>query len=190
MRLSRPAGRRPSAREVELRARKIRVVALDVDGVLTDGRIVIDGRGREARTFHEADRTGIGLMLRARIHVVLLASRRPSGVPAYARHLRVTAVLAGAGEGLASVERFCRRRRLGLDGVAYVGHDVLDLPLLAAAGLAIAVADAAGPAKGDADWITARAGGGGVAREVGERILRAQGKWASTIGATWRRWED
>jgi len=184
----RPPSRRATARDVELRARKIRVVVLDVDGVLTDGRIVLDARGRESRTFHERDRAGIGLLVRAGIDVVVLAARRTSVVPAYARNLRVTAVLQGAGEGLVSVRRFCRRRRLDLDTVAYVGHDVLDLPLLAAVGLAISVADGADHMKRDAHWVTSRPGGEGVVREVGERILRAQGKWASSIGETWRRW--
>ena len=181
--------RRVTAREVEIRARNIRAVVLDVDGVLTDGRIVIDARGRESRTFHERDRVGIGLLVRAGIYVVVMAGRRTSALPAYARNLRVTTVLPGAGEGLMSVQRFCRRRRLDLDAVAYVGHDVLGLPFLAAVGLAIAVADGADHAKRDAHWVTTRSGGEGVAREVGERILRAQGKWASTIGETWRRWD-
>jgi len=185
----RSPNRRLSAREVELRARAIRVVVLDVDGVLTDGRVVLDARGREARVFHAGDRTGIGLLIRAGIPVVALAARHPKAAPAYARHLRITAVLQGAGDGLASVRRFCRRRRLDLKAVAYVGHDILDQPLLAAAGLAITVADGADHAQRDSHWVTTRAGGGGVAREVAERILRAQGKWASTIGETWRHWE-
>jgi YrbI family 3-deoxy-D-manno-octulosonate 8-phosphate phosphatase len=185
----RPPSRRATARDVELRARKIRVVVLDVDGVLTDGRIGLDARGRESRTFHQRDRAGIGLLVRAGIDVVALAARLPRAVPAYARNLRVTAVLQGAGEGLTSVRRFCRRRRLDLDTVAYVGHDVLDLPLLAAVGLAISVADGADHMKRDAHWVTSRPGGEGVVREVGERILRAQGKWASTIGETWRCWD-
>lgn len=185
----RSSNRRAPARDAELRARDIRVVALDVDGVLTDGRIVLDARGREARAFHEADRTGIGLLIRAGILVVALAARRTTGRPAYARNLRLTAVLSGGGEGLASVGRFCRRRRLDLDTVAYVGHDVLELPLLAAVGLAVTVADGADHAKRESHWVTTRAGGGGAVREVSERILRAQGKWASTVGETWRQWD-
>jgi YrbI family 3-deoxy-D-manno-octulosonate 8-phosphate phosphatase len=178
-----------TAREVDLRARAVRVLALDVDGVLTDGRVVLDVRGREARVFHESDRAGIGLLVRAGIFVVALAARPTRTPPAYARALRVTTVLEGAGEGLGSVRRFCRRRRLALPAVAYVGHDVFDLPLLGAVGLAVTVADGVDHAKRDSHWVTTRNGGGGVVREVAERILRAQGKWASTIGETWRHWD-
>jgi YrbI family 3-deoxy-D-manno-octulosonate 8-phosphate phosphatase len=180
---------RTLGRAVALRARKICVVALDVDGVLTDGRIQLDARGRESRSFHAQDRVAIALLTRAGIHVVALTARRTSAVPAYARNLRIAAVLQGAGQGLASIQRFCRRRRLDLDRVAYVGHDVLDLPLLTAVGLAITVADGADHAKREAHWVTRHGGGGGVVREVGERILRAQGKWASTLGEIWRRWD-
>jgi 3-deoxy-D-manno-octulosonate 8-phosphate phosphatase (KDO 8-P phosphatase) len=183
------AGSRLAARELELRARGIRVLVVDVDGVLTDGRIVLDTQGRAARTFHESDRTGVRLLVRAGLAVVALEARRPRTQPAYARLLSLTAVLEGAGEGLASVRRFCRRRRLTLEQVAYVGHDVPDLPLLAAAGLAIVVANASEAVRRSAHWVTTSRGGEGVAREVGERILRAQGKWASTVGETWRGWE-
>ncbi len=178
-----------AAREIDLRARGIRVLVVDVDGVLTDGRIVVDAQGREARTFHEGDRTGVRLLVRAGIAVVALAARKRRTRPAYADTLALTEVLEGAGEGLASVRRFCRRRRLTMEQVAYVGHDVPDLPLLADAGLAVVVANAAEAVRRSAHWVTASGGGSGVAREVGERILRAQGKWASTVGETWRHWD-
>jgi 3-deoxy-D-manno-octulosonate 8-phosphate phosphatase (KDO 8-P phosphatase) len=176
------------ARDVELRARKIRLVVLDLDGVLTDGRILIDSLGREMRSFSSRDRTGIGLLRRAGVPVVVLAARVTRTLPSYARKLGVTAVLAG-GDGLASVRRFCVRRRLGLETVAYVGHDVLALPLLTAVGLAISVSDAAVHSKRAAQWILSGPGGSGITMELGERILRAQGKWASTLGETWRRWD-
>ncbi len=180
---------RGARRTFDHRSRGVRVVVLDVDGVLTDGRIVVDARGRESRSYHAADRVGIGLLVRAGIPVLALAARPSRGLPAFARTMAVTAVLAGGGQGLEAVGRWCRRRRIGLEAVGYVGHDVLELPLLAAAGLAIAVADGAEQVRRAAHWVTARAGGDGVVREVAEGVLRAQGKWASTIGETWRRWE-
>jgi len=178
-----------AARQIELRARAIRVLVVDVDGVLTDGRIVVDAQGREARTFHASDRTGVRLLVRAGLAVVGLEGRRLRTRPAYARTLALTEVLEGAGEGLASVRRYCRRRRLALEQVAYVGHDLPDLPLLAAAGLAVVVAGAPEAVRRSAHWVTEIGGGGGVVRDVGERILRAQGKWASTVGETWRHWD-
>jgi YrbI family 3-deoxy-D-manno-octulosonate 8-phosphate phosphatase len=164
-------------------------VVLDVDGVLTDGRVLIDARGRELRTFHSRDRTGIGLLTRAGVRVVVLVARTVRTVPSFARKLGVTATVADGGDAVGAVRRFAARRRVGLDGVAYVGHDVLGVPLLAAVGLAVGVADAAIHAKRAAHWVTSGAGGSGILREVAERILRAQGRWASTIGETWRRWD-
>jgi 3-deoxy-D-manno-octulosonate 8-phosphate phosphatase (KDO 8-P phosphatase) len=185
----RPRRRRPTARAVELRIRAVRLVVVDLDGVLTDGRVLVDAGGRELRTVHGRDRTGMGLLARAGIPVVVLVPRTLRGLPAWSRNLGVLQVLQGEGRGLESVRRLCRRRRLTLDQVAYVGHDVLELPLLAAVGLAVAVVDAAPPARRAAHWIAAGTGGSGVMREIGERILRLQGKWASTLGETWRQWD-
>jgi YrbI family 3-deoxy-D-manno-octulosonate 8-phosphate phosphatase len=163
-------------------------VVLDLDGVLTDGRIAIDARGGEARTFHDRDRTAIALLARVGIRVVVLANRTAKRLPSWASKLGVWAVVPIAGDPVAAVRRFGARRRFGMDAVAYVGHDVLALPLLASVGLAVCVADGASHAKRAAHWITAGAGGSGVTFEVAERVLRAQGKWASTLGAIWRRW--
>lgn len=192
--MPRAAGRRAragsgTAREVTLRARKIRLLVVDVDGVLTDGRVAIDGTGREVRTFSDADRTGIGLLRRAGIDVVGLASRRTVARAAYVRYLGLAAVVIGGGRGHDVVRARCRRGRIALDAVAYVGHDVLELPLAAAVGLAIAVADGSDQLRRRAHWVTARRGGGDVVREVAETVLRAQGKWASTVGEVWRRWD-
>lgn len=172
-----------------MRARKIRLLVVDVDGVLTDGRVAIDATGGEVRTFSEADRTGVELLRRAGINVVGLASRPRSVRPAYVRYLGLTAVLAGAGRGYNLVRARCRRRRLALEAVGYVGHDVLELPLGAAVGLAIAVADGTDHVRRQAHWVTTARGGGSVVREVAEMVLRAQGKWASTLGEVWRRWD-
>ncbi len=187
--LERIAPRPAVPRALALRARKVRVVAVDVDGVLTDGRVAIDAAGREVRVFHEADRAAITLLRRAGIDVLALGARRTRAIPAWARKLRITSVLAGVGEAHGSMRGFCRRRGLELEAVAYVGHDVLDLPLSTAVGLAISVADGADHVRRGAHWVTTRAGGGGALREVAELILRAQGRWASTIGEMWRRWD-
>jgi 3-deoxy-D-manno-octulosonate 8-phosphate phosphatase (KDO 8-P phosphatase) len=181
--------RRSAARAIDLRARALRVLVRDVDGVLTDGRILIDARGCEARVFRASDRAAFRLLARAGLRVVGLASERPRRLPPFARALGLVAVLEGGASGLGSVQRWCRRRRLSLEHIAYVGHDVMSLPLLAAAGLAVVVRDAPMPVRAAAHWVTSRAGGAGVGAEVAERILRAQGKWASTVGETWRQWD-
>ncbi len=192
--MARASGRRAraasgTARDVTLRARKILLLVVDVDGVLTDGRVAIDASGREIRTFSDADRTGIVLLRRAGIDVVGLASRRTGARAGYARYLGLTTIVTGAGRGHDVVRARCRRRKLGLEHVAYVGHDVLELPLGAAVGLAIAVADGSDHVRRQAHWVTAAPGGHDVVREVAEAVLRAQGKWASTVGEVWRRWD-
>lgn len=176
-------------RSFDLRARRIRLVVVDLDGVLTDGRITVDPAGREGRTFHAADRVGVATLRRAGLEVALLAHGRTRGVAAFARALGISVVLAGSGEGLVTVQRFGRRRRIGLDAVAYVGRDDLEMPLLEAVGVAVAVADASAGVREIAHWTTRAAGGSGAVREVSERILRAQGRWASTLGEIWRRWD-
>jgi len=175
----------PPAREVELRARRIRIVACDLDGVLTDGRILRDARGRELRAFHVDDGIGAALLTRAGIRLLLLSA----GPVAHGRKLGADTITTTAGQGLVAVDRWCRRRRLPLAAVAYVGRDVLELPLLAAVGLSVAVANASPEVKRRAHWVTRASGGTGVLREVVERVLRSQGRWGSTLGETWRQWD-
>jgi 3-deoxy-D-manno-octulosonate 8-phosphate phosphatase (KDO 8-P phosphatase) len=184
------AGRpRSTAHAIDLRARRLRVLVVDVDGVLTDGRILVDARGGETRAFHTGDRAGFGLLARAGIRVVGLVAHPPRTRPRWAPRIELADVLQGGSEALASVRRYCGRRRVALEQVAYVGGDVLGLPLLAAVGLAAAVRDAAPPVRRAAHWVTSRPGGAGVGWEVSERILRAQGRWASTVGEAWRHWD-
>jgi len=162
---------------------------VDLDGVLTDGRVAIDARGRESRVFHDDDRVAIGLLARSGIDVVALATRRTQVRPAYARNLGLAAVVRGGGRGHEALRGVCRRHGLEMAAVAYAGHDVLELPLMAAVGLAITVADGSVLVKRRAHVVTRRSGGAGALREIAETVLRAQGKWASTIGGLWRRWD-
>lgn len=129
------------------------------------------------------------MLRRAGIAVVAVAGGPPRARPSWARSLGLVAVLGGDGRGVDGVRRYCVRRRIGLDAVAYVGHDLLELPLTEAVGLAISVADGAHQLARASHWVLRTAGGAGALREVAERILRSQGKWASTIGEIWRRWE-
>jgi 3-deoxy-D-manno-octulosonate 8-phosphate phosphatase (KDO 8-P phosphatase) len=167
------------------RARRVRLVLLDVDGVLAADRIVIDPSGRELRAFSRRDATGVALLLRAGIHVALLAERR-AAVTRLARMLAVSAVVERATTGVSAARRLCRRWRLAPAEMAYVGDDVLDQPLLAFAGLAVTVADGAAGLRRHVHWTTRTPGGAGAVREVAELVLRAQGKWASILGESMR----
>lgn len=176
---------RPPA-AVVARARRIRLLLLDVDGVLTDGRILLDHRGRELRTFHVRDGHGIALLLRAGIRVAWLSTRRSAAVTRRARELEVSAVVQGAASKLAAARRLWRRWRLDPEEVAFVGAELLDQPLFATVGLAVAVADAAAGLERHVHWTTAVPGGAGAARAVAELLLRAQGRWASVLGDAMR----
>lgn len=189
---SMPTARRTRAaadRRVNELARKVRLVVVDLDGVLTDGHVMLDATGREARIFHAADLSAVAILRRAGIGVVGLAARRPRVRPRWARAVGLSEVLGPQGQGVDAVRRHCARRRLSMDVVAYVGHDVLDLPLAEAVGFVISVADGSHQLRRRSHWVVSASGGGGVLREVAERVLRAQGKWASTIGEIWRQWD-
>ena len=176
---------RPPA-AVVTRARRIRLLLLDVDGVLTDGRILLDHRGRELRAFNVRDGHGIALLLRAGIRVALLSARRSAAVTRWARELEVSAVVQGATSSLAAARRLWRRWHLAPEEVAFVGNELLDQPLFATVGLAVAVADGAAGLERHVHWTTAAPGGAGAAREVAELLLRVQGRWASILGDAMR----
>jgi 3-deoxy-D-manno-octulosonate 8-phosphate phosphatase (KDO 8-P phosphatase) len=184
MRGERPGGQHVST-SVLARARRIRLVLLDVDGVLTDGRIAVDARGRELRTVHARDVTGIALLRHAGIRVALLTDRRGAAT-GVARVVGVDAVVERVTTGVAAARRLCRRWRVAPQELAFVGDDVLDQPLAALAGLAVSVADGARGLGRSVHWTTRAAGGAGAVREVAEQVLRAQGKWASVLGERMR----
>ena len=174
--------RPPLPADVLARARRVRLVILDVDGVLTDGRILLDDRGRELKAFHVRDGYGIALLLGAGIRVAFLSQRRSAAVARRGRELGLSAVVQGARNKLVAARRLARRWRLELEEIAFIGDDLPDLPLLDAAGLAVTVADAAAGLARHVHWVTRAAGGAGAVREVAELVLRAQGRWASAVG--------
>ncbi len=176
--------RRPPT-DVVARARAVRLVLLDVDGVLTADRALVDPHGGILRAFSFRDVAAIALLDRAGVRVALLAPRGV-GVARLARVLGVRNVVARVTTGVAAARRLCRRVRIAPSALAYVGDDVLDQPLFALAGLAVAVGDGAPGLAAHVHWTTSAPGGGGAVREVAELVLRAQGKWASALGESMR----
>jgi 3-deoxy-D-manno-octulosonate 8-phosphate phosphatase (KDO 8-P phosphatase) len=158
------------------------LLLLDVDGVLTDGRIIIDDRGVETKHFHVRDGQGIALLRRAGVEVGLVSSRSSRSVRHRAKELGVRLVRQGVREKLIAYNEI--RRSLGLEDrhVAYMGDDIVDLPVLKQAGLAVSVADAWEGLRAEVDYVTKARGGHGAVRELAEILLKAQGKWASAIG--------
>jgi 3-deoxy-D-manno-octulosonate 8-phosphate phosphatase (KDO 8-P phosphatase) len=163
------------------RARRVRMLILDCDGVLTDGRIIMLPDGDETKVFDVKDGHAIVMMHRAGIKSGIISGRRSSVVRARAKELGIAHVHEMAWVKTGAYEQILAEEGLAGEAVCYVGDDVVDIPLLRRAGLAVAVADAVAEVKQAAHLVTARAGGRGAVREVIELILRAQGKWEETL---------
>jgi 3-deoxy-D-manno-octulosonate 8-phosphate phosphatase (KDO 8-P phosphatase) len=162
---------------VRRKAAKIRLLLLDVDGVLTDGRIILDDRGVETKHFHVRDGQGIALLKRAGIDVGFITGRESAVVRHRAKDLGVTLVYQGVADKGACYSEIKRRQRLSDEQIAYVGDDLVDLAVLERVGLAIAVADGWSELASSVDYVTSAAGGQGAVREVAELLLKAKGKW-------------
>ncbi len=158
--------------------RKVRLLILDVDGVMTDGRIIIDDAGVESKHFDVKDGHGLKILMRYNIDVVLLTGRRSRVVEHRAADLGITEVHQGIRNKLEAYTGILERRKLLPEETAYVGDDVVDIPLLNRVGFGVAVADAVPEVRRVAGFVTSRPGGRGAVREVCEMILKGQGRWA------------
>ena len=163
------------------RARRVRLVLLDVDGVLTDGRLWFGPGGDEGRAFHVRDGSGIALARRAGLAVGILSGRQVEAVRRRAEELRLEEIHQGHRVKEPVWDEILRRRGLDDAEVAYMGDDFLDLPLLRRAGLAAVPADAAAVARAASHWVARAAGGAGCVRELLEVIVSAQGSWDAEI---------
>jgi len=148
-----------------------------VDGVLTDGRVVYDGGGRELKFFHIRDGHGIKLLQRAGLRVGILSGRRSSAVRLRAKELGIDLLLQKALDKAKVLEAILREKKIRAEQVCFVGDDLVDLPVFGRIGLAVAVADSVEDVRARAHYITHHPGGQGAVREVCEMILKAQGKW-------------
>jgi len=166
-------------------ARRIKVVGLDVDGVFTDGGVYIGlvaHHPLEFKRFHVQDGLGVKLLRTAGLPVILVSGRASEASEARATEMEVDELIEVAPEAkLAALEKALERRGLGLDGCAYVGDDLADVPVLQAVALPIAVANAAAEVKAAARLVTAVPGGQGAVREVAELLLKARGDWPALL---------
>lgn len=162
-------------REISERAARIRLVIFDVDGVLTDGSLYIDADGRELKAFHSRDGHGIKLLQGSGVKVAVITGRTSEVVEHRMTSLGVEHVYQGQQEKLPAFLDLAGRLGLEPAEIAYVGDDVVDLPIMRRVGLAIAVQDAHALVCRYAHWQTTLAGGRGAAREVCELIMAAQG---------------
>jgi 3-deoxy-D-manno-octulosonate 8-phosphate phosphatase (KDO 8-P phosphatase) len=169
--------------ELTARCQSIELLVADVDGVMTDGAVVLDDRGIETKHFHVRDGLGFGLWHRAGKQAAILSGRMTAAVERRASELGIAHVLQGHDEKIAPFRSLIDRLGLTEQQVCFVGDDLPDLPVLVSVGLAACPADAVAEVKSAAHFITGAAGGRGVIREVIELILRAQGRWNDLISA-------
>lgn len=155
-------------------AATIRLLVLDVDGVLTDGRLYFGARGETIKVFHVRDGYGIRAVMAAGISVAVITGRRSRALTARCRELGIAHVMQGQNDKLAALERLCTRLRIGLRECACVGDDVVDVPLFAVVGLSFAVADAHPAARRAAHRITRLPGGAGAVRELCDLLIAAR----------------
>jgi len=172
--------------EVLKKAKSIRLLLLDVDGVMTDGRVVFADSGEEVKAFDVKDGHGIRMLMRTGVSVALLTGRESRVVLHRARDLGIDMVYQGAKDKLSVFEGILREKGFKGEEVCYVGDDLVDMPVMKRAGLSISVADASEELKGSVDYVTERAGGRGAVREVCELILKAQGKWEDATSRYWK----
>jgi len=198
----------PKSRSANARAKKIKLLLFDVDGVLTDGKLYIfpapagiqqstqdhaakhDGQGGfglvsqsliEAKGFHAHDGTAISFARLAGIKTGLITKRVSETVALRARDLRLEYVCQGIQDKLTAFKEILREAGLDSSEAAFVGDDVIDLLVMRNCGLAIAVANARAEVKADAHYVTPHAGGEGALRDATEFILKAQGKWKRVV---------
>jgi len=158
------------------RVRAIRMLVLDVDGVLTDGKLYFDNQGNELKRFHVRDGFGLKLLQKCGIMVAIITAKTSASVTRRMQQLGIRHVYQGRENKLETFMHLLNETGLDAQQVCYAGDDWVDLPILMRAGLAIAVANAEGPVKEKAHWVTRQRGGEGAVREICHLILTAQGK--------------
>lgn len=163
------------------KAKKIRLLILDVDGVLTSGTLIYGKNGEEFKKFHVHDGQGIKLLQNAGILVAIITARQSAIITKRAEDLAITHVYQGQNDKLLAYEDLKQKLQLTDEEVAYIGDDVPDLPVLRRAGLPIAVANALKITQQYAYWVTKAKGGKGAVREVCDLIMEAQGTYQSVI---------
>jgi 3-deoxy-D-manno-octulosonate 8-phosphate phosphatase (KDO 8-P phosphatase) len=165
------------------RCRAIRLILCDVDGVLTDGGLILDNQGIESKRFHVRDGMGIRLWRKAGYSFGLITHRSSHIVKTRAAELGIDILRQGVDDKLAAVRKIVQELRLVPGQVCYVGDDLHDLQAVSAAGLGVAVADACAELRQAAHCITTTPGGSGAVREIIELILKAQARWEDLIQA-------
>lgn len=156
-------------------AARIRLLALDVDGVLTDGRLYFDSQGNELKAFNSRDGLGLKALQKFGIQLAIITGRKSPMVAVRATQLSIEHVYQGSNDKLEAYMDLLGKTGLAAEQVCYAGDDWIDLPVLRRVGLSVTVPDADEEVKKRVHWVTSRAGGHGAVREICDLILSAQG---------------
>ena len=159
----------------------VRLLLLDVDGVLNDGSIIYDDKGVETKVFNAKDGLGIELLMEAGIDVGIVTSRASKALYHRCDNLGISLIFDGVHDKSGVLEDISKQTGIPAEEIAFVGDDLVDLPLMRKVGLSVAVADAHETLLENADMVTTARGGAGAVREVCEAILKAQGLWEKTL---------
>ncbi len=162
---------------IEQRAARVKLLLLDCDGVLTDGRITLLDNGDEYKSFHTRDGHGLVLLHRAGLRSGIISGRASSAVTRRAQDLGISFVRQGTHDKIVDFTEILAAAGVAPDECAFVGDDVTDIPLMRRVGFAVAVADAVPETRAAAHYVTQLHGGAGAVREVTDLILQAQGRW-------------
>jgi 3-deoxy-D-manno-octulosonate 8-phosphate phosphatase (KDO 8-P phosphatase) len=163
--------------EIIEKAKRVKVLVVDIDGVMTDGRIIYSTYGEELKFFDVQDGFGITLLHRAGIKTVIITAKKSKIVKHRARDLKVTKAYQGFIDKATPFNDILKRFNVTPEEVCFMGDDLIDIPVLKHAGLAVAVPNAVEEVRSSAHYITAKIGGRGAVREICDLILKSQGKW-------------
>jgi 3-deoxy-D-manno-octulosonate 8-phosphate phosphatase (KDO 8-P phosphatase) len=166
---------------LDKKLKQIKLLLLDVDGVLTRGDIIYNDKGRETKVFDVKDGLGLKLLGNAGIKIGVVTGRRSPALSYRCRNLGIVHIFDGIEDKAALLSRISKKTGVAAEGIAYVGDDLPDLPIMKNVGVSIAVSDACEVVKTNAAVVTSAKGGRGAVREVCELILKSQGLWERTI---------
>ena len=161
--------------------KKIKCVAMDVDGVLTDGRIIIDSKGVETKNFDVQDGFGIVFLKKCGIKTAIISARASGAIAHRAKDLQIDKIYVGVYPKLRAYESMLKEFKVLDEEVCFIGDDLADLGVMRRCGVSVAVANAVFEVKQIADHVTVRPGGRGAVRETVELILQAQGHWGPEL---------
>jgi 3-deoxy-D-manno-octulosonate 8-phosphate phosphatase (KDO 8-P phosphatase) len=164
-------------KNVKDKLEKVKLLIMDVDGVMTDGRIIMDNEGREIKNFNVRDGHGLKILQRYGIKVAIITGRQSKVVEYRAKDLEIKDVYQKVYDKKRAFEKILKKYKLSKEVTAFIGDDIVDIPVLRRVGFSVAVADAADVVKKSVDYVTKNKGGHGAIREVCEMILQAQDKW-------------